>query len=91
MAFLAARIKTLLLFPLRVDPDLVCCCMPLILVFRRQRWADLCELKAILSYIVNSGQNSQRYTVRFCLKKKRKKKVNPITKTGQFPQESSLL
>lgn len=37
MAFLAARIKTLLLFPLRVDPDLVCCCMPLILVFRRQR------------------------------------------------------
>ena len=55
----------------RREKILECCLVPLI---GRQRWADLGESEASLVYRVCSTPATQGYTVRACLKKKRKKK-----------------
>ena len=47
--------------------------MPLVTVLRRQRYADLCGFEASLVY-KNEFQDSQSYTEKPCLEKKKKEK-----------------
>jgi hypothetical protein len=56
--------------------------MPLIPALRRQGQEDLCEFEASLVY--SEIQDSQGYTERPCLKKKKKKKSKDYTKGKQY-------
>jgi hypothetical protein len=53
-ASLGATKKTLLCLYLKINPGLVCYCMPFIPALYRKRQAVVCEFEAILVYIVSA-------------------------------------